>query len=31
MDKSLLTKRAGKLPRSRMELLLAGIGIVLGR
>jgi mRNA interferase MazF len=31
MDKSLLTKRAGKLPRSRMELLLAGIDIVLGR
>jgi mRNA interferase MazF len=30
VDKGLLTKRVGKLPRSQVELLLAGINIVLG-
>ena len=30
VDKGLLTKRVGKLPRSQVELLLAGIDIVLG-
>lgn len=31
LDKSLLTERIGKLSRSKLELLLAGIDIVLGR
>jgi mRNA interferase MazF len=30
LDKDLLTARVGKLPRSKMELLLSGIGVVLG-
>jgi len=31
LDKELLTERVGELPRSKVELLLAGIDIVLGR
>jgi mRNA interferase MazF len=31
LDKSLLTERVGKLPRSRMEAVLSGIDVVLGR
>jgi len=31
VDKDLLTERAGKLPRSKLELLLSGIDVVLGR
>ena len=31
IDKSVLTDRVGKLPRAKLELLLAGIDIVLGR
>jgi len=31
IDKNLLTERAGKLPRAKLELLFAGIDIVLGR
>ena len=31
LDKALLTERVGKLSRPKVELLLAGIDIVLGR
>jgi len=31
LDKSLLIERVGKLPRAKLELLLVGIDIVLGR
>ncbi len=31
MDKDLLTARVGKLPRPKLELLLSGIGVVLGK
>ena len=31
LDRDLLTERVGKLPRAKVELLLAGIDIVLGR
>jgi len=31
LDKSLLTERAGKLSRAKMDLVLAGIDVVLGR
>ena len=31
LDKSLLTERVGKLSRSKVELLLAGIDVILGR
>ena len=31
LDKSLLTERVGKLPRSTVEVLLSGIDVVLGR
>jgi mRNA interferase MazF len=31
VDKDILTRRVGKLPRSKLELLLSGIDIVLGR
>ncbi len=31
LDKSLLTERAGKLPRAKLELLFSGIDLVLGR
>lgn len=31
VDKDLLTTRVGKLPRAKLELLLAGIDVVLGR
>lgn len=31
IDKSLLTERVSKLPRAKLELVLAGIDVVLGR
>ena len=31
LDKTLLTDRAGKLPRTQLGLVLAGIDVVLGR
>ena len=31
VDRELLTERVGKLPREKLELLLSGIDIVLGR
>jgi mRNA interferase MazF len=31
LDKTLLTERVGKLSRSKLELLLSGIDVVLGR
>lgn len=31
LDRSLLTELVGKLPRAKLELLLAGIDVVLGR
>ena len=31
VDKSLLTERVGKLPRAKLDLVLAGIDVVLGR
>ena len=31
LDKSLLTKRVSKLPKAKVELLLSGIDVVLGR
>jgi mRNA interferase MazF len=31
VDKDLLTERVGKLPRAKLELILAGIDIVLGK
>jgi mRNA interferase MazF len=31
LDKDLLTRRAGKLPRAKLELLLSGIDVILGR
>jgi mRNA interferase MazF len=31
LDKSLLTERVGKLPRSKLVLLFSGIDLVLGR
>lgn len=31
LDKSLLTDRVGKIPRAKVDLLLSGIDIVLGR
>ena len=31
LDKSVLTERMGKLPRAKVELVLAGIDVVLGR
>jgi mRNA interferase MazF len=31
VDKDFLTERAGKLPRQKLELLLSGIDVVLGR
>jgi len=31
LDKELLTARVGKLPRAKLELLLAGIDVILGR
>lgn len=31
LDKSLLTERAGKLSRAKIDLVLAGIDVVLGR
>ena len=31
VDQDLLTERVGKLPRAKLELLLAGIDVVLGK
>jgi mRNA interferase MazF len=31
LDKSLLTDRVGRLPRRKLELILAGIDTILGR
>ncbi len=31
LDKSLLTERVGKLPDAKVELVLSGIDVVLGR
>ena len=31
LDKSLLTERSGRLPQAKLELILSGIDIVLGR
>ena len=31
LDKTVLTECVGKLPRAKLELLLAGIDVVLGR
>ena len=31
LDKDLLTERVGRLPRSKLELLCAGINVILGR
>jgi len=31
LDKELLTERAGKLPRAKIDLILSGIDVVLGR
>jgi mRNA interferase MazF len=31
VDKELLTTRVGKLPRAKLQLLFAGIDVVLGR
>ena len=31
LDRSLLTERVGKLPAAKVELLLAGVDVVLGR
>lgn len=31
LDKTVLTERVGKLPRAKMELVLSGIDVVLGR
>jgi mRNA interferase MazF len=31
LDKSLLSARVGKLPRQKLELLLAGIDLILGK
>lgn len=31
LDKQFLTDRVGKLPRPKLELILSGIGVILGR
>ena len=31
LDKTLLTERVGKLPRAKLQLVLSGINVVLGR
>jgi PemK-like, MazF-like toxin of type II toxin-antitoxin system len=31
LDKDLLTDRVGKLPRQKLELLLSGIDVILGK
>ena len=31
IDRTLLTKRSGKLPRAQVDLMLSGIDVVLGR
>ena len=31
LDKGLLTERVGKLPRAKLELLISGIDVVLGK
>jgi mRNA interferase MazF len=31
LDKTVLTERVGKVPRAKLELILAGIDVILGR
>jgi mRNA interferase MazF len=31
LDKTVLTERTGKLPRGKLDLILAGIDVILGR
>lgn len=31
LDKTVLTERTGKLPRAKLDLILAGIDVILGR
>jgi mRNA-degrading endonuclease toxin of MazEF toxin-antitoxin module len=31
VDRDLLTERVGKLPRAKLELILSGIDVVLGK
>jgi mRNA interferase MazF len=31
LDKELLTERMGKIPRAKLELILAGIDVIVGR
>jgi hypothetical protein len=31
LDKELLTERVGKLPRAKLDLILSGIDVVLGK
>jgi mRNA interferase MazF len=31
LDKSILTEQVGKLPRAKLEIVLAGIDVILGR
>ena len=31
LDKAVLTERTGKLPRAKLDLILAGIDVILGR
>jgi mRNA-degrading endonuclease toxin of MazEF toxin-antitoxin module len=31
LDRSILTERAGRLPRAKLDLVLAAIDVVLGR
>jgi hypothetical protein len=31
LDKELLTERMGKIPRAKLELILAGLDVIVGR
>jgi mRNA interferase MazF len=31
LDRTILTERVGKVPRAKLELILAGIDVILGR
>jgi len=31
LDETVLTERVGKLPRAKLDLILAGIDVILGR
>jgi mRNA interferase MazF len=31
LDKTVLTERTGKIPRAKLDLILAGIDVILGR